>query len=61
MVIHDRKLGDHILKVPNGSTEPIELSFGELNQPSDVAIDDSGNVYVADRNNHRVLKLQAND
>lgn len=61
MVIHDRKLGDHILKVPNGSAEPIELSFGELNQPSDVAIDDSGNVYVADRNNHRVLKLQAND
>lgn len=61
MVILDGKLGDHILKVPNGSTEPIELSFGELNQPSDVAIDDSGNVYVADRNNHRVLKLQAND
>lgn len=61
MVILDGKLGDHILKVPNGSTEPIELSFGELNQPSDVAIDDSGNMYVADRNNHRVLKLQAND
>lgn len=61
MVILDGKLGDHILKVPNGSTEPIELSFGELNQPSDVAIDDSGNVYVADRNNHRILKLQAND
>lgn len=61
MVILDSKGGkDRILMLSSGATEPIELSFGELNKPSDVAIDDSGNVYVADRNNHRVLKLQAN-
>ena len=61
MVILDSKGGKaRILMLSSGATEPIELSFGELNKPSDVAIDDPGNVYVADRNNHRVLKLQAN-
>ncbi|OYD70722.1 hypothetical protein [Rhodococcus sp. OK302] len=59
MVILDHKHGYRILKVANGSTDPVVLSFGELNKPSDVAISDSGDVFVADRNNHRVLKLQA--
>ncbi|MCJ0907473.1 hypothetical protein [Rhodococcus sp. ARC_M6] len=59
MVILDGKHGPRILKVAHGSTDAVELSFGELNKPSDVAISDSGDVFVADRNNHRVLKLQA--
>lgn len=61
MVILDGHKGDRVLKIMHGSTDAVELSFGELNKPSDVAIDDFGNVYVADRNNHRVLKIVVAD
>jgi serine/threonine-protein kinase len=37
----------------------IELSFTGLNGPSDVAVDITGTVYVADFDNNRVLKLPA--
>ncbi|MGO0059996.1 Ig-like domain-containing protein [Brevibacillus fluminis] len=33
--------------------------LGEFNQPSGVAVDSSGNVYVADSGNHRIQKLTA--
>ena len=33
-------------------------SSTQLNNPDGVHVDSSGNVYVADRNNHRIQKLQ---
>ncbi|MFF2481308.1 S-layer homology domain-containing protein [Paenibacillus sp. NPDC058071] len=33
------------------------LGLGEFNNPRGVAVDNSGNVYVADSNNHRIQKL----
>lgn len=44
------------LAAPVGQTV---LPFDGLNGPSGVAIDTAGNVYVADHQNHRVLKLAA--
>jgi serine/threonine protein kinase, bacterial len=40
---------------------PVEtvLPFTGLNRPSGVAVDTAGNVYVAETNNYRVLKLAA--
>jgi serine/threonine-protein kinase len=35
------------------------LPFTGINQPIRVAVDSSGNVYVVDGGNHRVLKLGA--
>lgn len=37
----------------NGSTS------GKFNEPSDVAVDSAGNVYVSDRKNHRVQKFDS--
>ncbi len=35
------------------------LPFTDLNNPQGVAVDTAGTLYVADRDNHRVLKLPA--
>ena len=34
---------------------------GQFSLPADVAVDSSGNVYVADANNHRIQKFDSND
>ena len=39
------------------ATTPKVLPFAGLNEPSDVATDASGNIYVLDDGNFRVLKL----
>jgi len=41
------------------TTDGIAATASELNQPADVAVDASGNVYIADRNNNRVRKVTA--
>jgi serine/threonine-protein kinase len=46
-----------VLKLAAGSTSPTELPFTGLSVPQGVAVDTAGNIYVADRNNDRVLKL----
>jgi serine/threonine-protein kinase len=46
-----------VMKLPAGSSAPVELPFTGLNTPLGVAIDTSGNIYVADRGNDRVVKL----
>lgn len=44
-----------------GGTEELEwLSNGEFNTPFGVAVDNSGNVYVADTNNHQIQKFTSN-
>ncbi len=47
-----------VLKLPVGSSSPMELPFSGLYQPQGVAVDGAGAVYVSDFNN-RVLKLAA--
>lgn len=36
------------------------MGLHQLNIPTDVAIDDEGNTYVLDRDNHRVVKWSPN-
>jgi len=47
-----------VLKLPAGSSTPVEVNFAGLASPRAVAVDTVGNLYVADGNN-RVLKLSA--
>jgi DNA-binding beta-propeller fold protein YncE len=42
----------------NGDTYP--ATWARLNEPTDVAIDSTGQIYIADRNNHAIRKIQTN-
>jgi DNA-binding beta-propeller fold protein YncE len=48
---------NRVLKLAPGATGPTVLPFTDLNEPSAVAVDTAGNVYVLDGGNFRVLKL----
>lgn len=39
----------------------MKVPSGLLNRPHDVAIDENGNIYIADTDNHRVVMLPADD
>lgn len=60
LVIYDR--GDMASTIPARGQWPGAPSDanGEFNQPIDVAVDDNGRIYVADRANNRVQILDAN-
>src|ERR1700739_3129866 len=45
--------------LPTSFTGQIQLPFTGLNAPRSVAVDTTGNVYVTDRDNNRVLELPA--
>jgi serine/threonine-protein kinase len=48
----------HVMKLAAGATAPTVL-LKDLNIADGVAVDNAGNLYVADHNNQRVLKLAA--
>ncbi len=48
---------NRVLRLAAGATTQTELPFTGLNRPMGVAVDTAGNVYVADSDNNRVLKL----
>ncbi len=50
---------NRVLKLPAGATAAFTLPFNGLKNPSGVAVDTAGNVYITDDNNNRVLKLPA--
>ena len=37
------------------------IALGLLNQPHDVVVDDNGNIYIADTENHRIVILPVSD
>ncbi|MDT7723377.1 MAG: serine/threonine protein kinase, bacterial, partial [Mycobacterium sp.] len=53
----DRNRG-RVLRLPAGSSTPVEVAFTGLASPRAVAVDTAGNLYVADSNG-RVVKLAA--
>lgn len=44
---------------PDG-TGPLQVGDGQFNEPTAIAVDGAGNVYVADSGNHRVQKFDPN-
>ncbi|WP_449601183.1 RCC1 domain-containing protein [Paenibacillus sp. Marseille-Q9583] len=52
----DAATGKWIIFGKNGQRTGSQL--GEFNQPTGVAVDSKGNVYVADRDNHRIQKVK---
>jgi serine/threonine protein kinase, bacterial len=48
-----------VLALAPGAQDPAELPFGRLEKPNAIAVDNAGDVYVADARN-RVLKLAQN-
>jgi serine/threonine-protein kinase len=50
---------NQVLKLPSGSNTPTALPLSGLNTPLGVAVDNTGNIYVADRGNDRTVKLAA--
>jgi len=46
-----------VVKLAAGAAIPVVLPFTGLNAPLDVAVDKHGGVYVADRGNDRVVKV----
>lgn len=47
------------MPAPNGVPVYSKLAFSGLNQPAGVAVDNSGDVYVADSKNNRIIELTA--
>ena len=45
------------MKLVSGSNTPTVLPWTGLNTPLGVTVDNTGNVYVADRGNDRAVKL----
>jgi serine/threonine protein kinase, bacterial len=50
---------NRVLKLPAGAATAFPLPLNGLKNPSGVAVDTTGTVYIADANNNRVLKLPA--
>ena len=51
--------GSNVVKLAAGSSTQTVLPFAGLNQPTGVAVDGAGNLYVTDFQNNRVVKLPA--
>jgi hypothetical protein len=59
LAIYDKERQELLDVIPKRETWPGAPGSnpGEFSDPADVAVDDNGNVYVADRGNHRVQML----
>ena len=51
--------GDGLWKLAAGAATPTELPFTDVGEARGVAVDAAGNVYVAEFDNDRVVKLPA--
>ncbi|ABG99584.1 serine/threonine protein kinase (plasmid) [Rhodococcus jostii RHA1] len=58
-VFFSQFLGSRVMMLAGGSNSATALPFTDLYDPSGVAVDTTGTVYVADSGNARVLKLVA--
>ena len=50
---------NRVLEVMAGASAQTMLPFKDLNAPRGAAVDDSGNIYVTDNLNNRVLRAAA--